>query len=198
MGLDIRKPRLAELFELHDSTHGITNLLVKDNPTWEDIQKQTVASGINDNLEILMAGPIPPNPSELVARKSLDTIMATLREHYDYILIDTAPVGLVTDTLQIGRIADATAYVCRADYTSKDSFNLVNSLAESQKLPNMSIVINGIDMSKKKYGYYYGYGKYGRYSRYGHYGSKSYGSYGTYGNYSNSHYGNANDNSVKR
>ena len=145
-----------------------------------------------------MAGPIPPNPSELVARKSLDTIMATLREHYDYILIDTAPVGLVTDTLQIGRIADATVYVCRADYTSKDSFNLVNSLAESQKLPNMSIVINGIDMSKKKYGYYYGYGKYGRYSRYGHYGTKGYGSYGTYGNYSNSHYGNANDNSVKR
>ena len=198
IGLDIRKPRLAELFELHDTTHGITNLLVKDNPTWEDIQKQTVASGINDNLEILMAGPIPPNPSELVARKSLDTIMATLREHYDYILIDTAPVGLVTDTLQIGRIADATVYVCRADYTSKDSFNLVNSLAESQKLPNMSIVINGIDMSKKKYGYYYGYGKYGRYSRYGHYGTKGYGSYGTYGNYSNSHYGNANDNSVKR
>ena len=198
VGLDIRKPRLAELFELHDTTHGITNLLVKDNPTWEDIQKQTVASGINDNLEILMAGPIPPNPSELVARKSLDTIMATLREHYDYILIDTAPVGLVTDTLQIGRIADATVYVCRADYTSKDSFNLVNSLAESQKLPNMSIVINGIDMSKKKYGYYYGYGKYGRYSRYGHYGTKGYGSYGTYGNYSNSHYGNANDNSVKR
>lgn len=198
VGLDIRKPRLSELFELHDSTHGITNLLVKDSPTWEDIQKQTVASGINDNLEILMAGPFPPNPSELVARKSLDTIMATLREHYDYILIDTAPVGLVTDTLQIGRIADTTVYVCRADYTSKDSFNLVNSLAESQKLPNMSIVINGIDMSKKKYGYYYGYGKYGRYSRYGHYGSKSYGSYGTYGNYSNSHYGNANDNSVKR
>ena len=74
----------------------------------------------------------------------------------------------------------------------------MNSLAESQKLPNMSIVINGIDMSKKKYGYYYGYGKYGRYSRYGHYGTKGYGSYGTYGNYSNSHYGNANDNSVKR
>ena len=130
--------------------------------------------------------------------KVLKNILDPLREEYDYILIDTAPVGLVTDTLQIGRIADATVYVCRADYTSKDSFNLVNSLAESQKLPNMSIVINGIDMSKKKYGYYYGYGKYGRYSRYGHYGTKGYGSYGTYGNYSNSHYGNANDNSVKR
>lgn len=64
-----------------------------------------------------MAGPIPPNPAELIARHSLDDIMAQLREHYDYILIDTAPVGLVSDTLQISRIADATVYLCRADYT---------------------------------------------------------------------------------
>ena len=153
----------------------------------------------------MTAGPIPPNPAELVARASLDLIMEQLRQMYDYIIVDTAPVGLVTDTLAIGRVCDATVYVCRADYTPKESIELVNGLAAEEKLPNVSIVINGIDMSKKKHSYYYGYGKYGRYGRYGRYGSygkygryKSYGNYGSYGNYQESHYGDANDNSVKR
>lgn len=205
VGLDIRKPRLAELFEIDDHQHGITNLLIHDTPTWAQVQQQILPSGINNNLELLMAGPTPPNPAELVNRQSLDTIVKMLREHYDYIIIDTAPVGLVTDTLQIGRIADATIYTCRADYTPKESFGLINSLAAENKLPNMSIIINGIDMSKKKYGYYYGYGRYGKYGRYGRYGSYSsygsygsYGTYGTYGNYTNSHYGDKNDDSIKR
>ena len=90
--------------------------------------------------------------------------------------------------------------MCRADYTAKESFTLINELSETKKLPNMSIVLNGVDMTKKKYGYYYGYGKYGKYGhygRYGRYGKGSYGSYGSYGNYSKSHYGDANDDSVK-
>ncbi len=197
IGLDIRKPRLAELYEINDKVHGITNLLVKENPTWEDISKQLLPSGVNNNLELLMAGPIPPNPAELVARKSLDDIINELEKHYDYILIDTAPVGLVTDTLQIGRIADATVYVCRADYTAKESFNLINELSDTKKLPNMSIVLNGVDMTKKKYGYYYGYGKYGKYGKYGRYGRYGNSSYGSYGNYSKSHYGSSSDDSVK-
>jgi capsular exopolysaccharide synthesis family protein len=214
VGLDIRKPRLSELFELNDKTHGITNLLVKERPDWSAIQSQIIPSGVNNNLELLMAGPIPPNPAELVARKSLEEIFATLREHYDYIIVDTAPVGLVTDTLAIGRVCDMTVYMCRADYTPKESFELINGLSASKKLPKMSIVINGIDMSKKKYGYYYGYGKYGKYGKYARYNmygrSKGYGaygkygnygtyvSYGAYGNYSSSHYGDANDNSIKK
>ncbi|EFZ36007.1 chain length determinant protein [Hoylesella oralis ATCC 33269] len=199
VGLDIRKPRLAELFEIDDHHHGITNLLVKDNPNWTDIQAQILPSGINNNLDLLMAGPIPPNPTELISRISLEDIINNLKQHYDYVLIDTAPVGLVTDTLQIGRIANASVYLCRADYTPKESFRLINDLAFEQKLPNMCIVLNGVDMSKKKYGYYYGYGKYGKYARYGHYsyGNNKYGSYGNYGNYSNSHYGDKNDTSVK-
>ena len=202
VGLDIRKPRIAELFELNDHQHGITPLLAKNSPTWQDVESQIVPSGINNNLQLLMAGPIPPNPAELVARPSLKIIIDELRAHFDYVIIDTAPVGLVTDTLTIGRVADATIYMCRADYTPKESFNLINSLAKENKLPNMSIVLNGIDMSKKKYGYYYGYGRYGKYGRYGRYSSSSsygsYGAYGAYGNYSNSHYGDKNDTSVKR
>ena len=202
VGLDIRRPRLAELFDIHDHKHGITNLLVKDNPTMEEVEEQILPSGVNKNLDLLMAGPIPPNPAELIARNSLDIIINLLKEKYDYIMIDTAPVGLVTDTLQIARVANASIYMCRADYTPKSSFNLINALANEKKFPNMAIVLNGIDMSKRKYSYYYGYGGYGKYGRYGRasYGTSygQYGNYGNYGNYTNSHYGNKNDNSVKR
>lgn len=216
MGLDIRKPRLTNLFELKDKNIGITNLLVHDNPTREDICANILNSGVNRNLDIMPAGPIPPNPAELVSRESLDNIFATLRKEYDYIIVDTAPVGLVTDTLMIARVADLTVYMCRADYTPKSSFEFINSLSAQKKLPQVSIVINGIDMSKKKYGYYYGYGKYGKYGRYGKsgsygskYGSKyggnyggnygqNYTSYGAYGNYADSNYGNKEDDSIKR
>ena len=199
IGLDIRKPRLAELFRINNYTSGITNLLVMDNPQWGDIEKQIVPSEINGKLDLLMAGPIPPNPAELVSRPALEQVITQIKQHYDYVLIDTAPVGLVTDTLQIGKLADISIYMCRADYTPKASFNMINSLAEENKLANMCIAINGIDLSEKKYGYYYGYGKYGKYGRYGHYGKgSSYGHYGSYGDYANSHYGNKNDDSVKR
>lgn len=216
MGLDIRKPRLTNLFELKDKNIGITNLLVHDNPTREDICANILNSGVNRNLDIMPAGPIPPNPAELVSRESLDNIFAVLRKEYDYIIVDTAPVGLVTDTLMIARVADLTVYMCRADYTPKSSFEFINSLNAQKKLPQVSIVINGIDMSKKKYGYYYGYGKYGKYGRYGKsgsygskYGSKyggnyggnyglNYTSYGAYGNYADSNYGNKEDDSIKR
>ena len=193
VGLDIRKPRLAELFEIRDFKHGITNLLVRDTISKEDIRGQILPSGVNNNLDLLMAGPIPPNPAELVTRKSLDTVIEALKEDYDYVLIDTAPVGLVTDTLQIGRVANVTVYMCRADYTAKASFDLINQLAAEKKLPNMSVVINGIDMSKKKYGYAYGYGKYGKYGSYGKYGT-----YGNYGTYTKSGYGNQKDDSIKK
>lgn len=199
VGLDIRRPRLAELFKISDHKHGITNLLVKNNQTLESIYDQILPSGVHPNLELLMSGPIPPNPTELTARQSLEDIFKILRENYDYIIVDTAPVGLVTDTLQIARVSDATVYLCRADYTPKATFGMVNSFAVEKKLPKMSLVINGIDMSKKKYGYEYGYGKYGKYGRYGKYGYyNSNKQYGGYGSYNNSHYGNKNDNSIKK
>ena len=196
VGLDIRKPRLAELFEIKDHKRGITPLLTHEHPTEDMIRENILPSGINDNLDLLMAGPVPPNPTELISRPSLEDVMAVLRNHYDYILIDTAPVGLVTDTLQIGRVANATIYMCRADFTPKSAFDLINDLAAEKKLPNMAIVLNGIDMSKKKYGYYYGYKSYGKYAYYGKYGR--YSSYGSYGTYNNSNYGDKNDTSVKR
>lgn len=212
VGLDIRRPRLSNLFGLNKTKLGITNLLIHEHPTIDMIREQIVASEVNDNLELLMAGPVPPNPAELVSRQSLDEIFAQLRKEYDYVIVDTAPVGLVTDTLQIGRIADISCIICRADYTEKSAFRTINNFALNNKLPNVCIAINGIDMSKKKYGYAYGYGRYGKYGKYGYrsyskygynsYGYGGYGSYGYhsygYGNYSNSHYGNPNDDSIKK
>ncbi len=199
VGLDIRKPRLAELFEIDDHRHGITNLLVKSQVTMEDVHAQTLPSGVNNNLNLLMAGPIPPNPAELLTRETLDQTINLLKEEYDYVILDTAPVGLVTDTLQLGRVSNITVVLCRADYTPKENFELINNLSNEKKLPNMCVVINGIDLSKKKYGYYYGYGKYGKYGKYGRYGHYGkYGNYGSYGSYSNSHYSDKNDTSVKK
>lgn len=210
IGLDIRRPRLANLFRLEnvkDTQTGISTLLTLDNPSWEDVQDQIVSSEVNENLDLLMAGPIPPNPSELLARPTLGSIIETLCEHYDYVIMDTAPIGLVTDTIHIGKLADATIYVTRADYTPKASIEGLNELVETDKLHNVGVVINGIDMSKKRNAYSYGYGRYGKYGRYGRYGSSTYGkrygsyggygSYGSYGNYQNSRYGNKKDNSVK-
>ena len=208
VGLDIRKPRLAELFQIDNHHNGITNLIIHDHNSWEDILKQILPSGVNKNLDLLMAGPVPPNPGELVTRASLDDIINQLKEHYDYVILDTAPVGLVNDSLQLGRLADLCVYVCRADYTPKASFGMINGLSAEKKLPNMCLVLNGVDLSKKKHSFYYGVGKYGKYGKYGNYGSYgsygkygkygSYGQYGSYGNYSNSHYGNANDTSIKK
>ena len=181
LGLDIRKPRLAEMFGFVDRRRGITAFLAGDPDDKELLFDQIIPSGINENLDILPAGIVPPNPAELLSKKNLDNAIKFLSERYDYILLDTAPVGLVTDTLIIARVAHASVYVCRADYTAKHDIDLVNSLYVGNKLKNMTIVLNGVDMTKRKYGYYYGYGNYGKYGRYG---------YGQYGRYGQSGYGN--------
>ena len=203
VGLDIRRPRLSHLFGMDNKKEGITTLLTKNGVATDDVLSLCMPSGVNKNLDLLIAGPIPPNPSELLTRSTLKEIFDILRKEYDYVIVDTAPVGLVTDTLHIGKVADATVMVCRADYTEKSSFSMINDFAENNKLPNVSIVVNGVDMSKKKYGYAYGYGKYGKYGKstyrsYTHgYGSYGYQAYG-YGLYSSSHYSNPNDNSIRK
>ena len=102
-----------------------------------------------------------------VTPQQMKKLTQELTEEFDYVILDTAPVGMVTDTLLIGRTADLSVYVCRADYTRKAEFTLVNELSENKKLPNLCVAINGLDLQKKKYGYYYGYGKYGKYYGYG-------------------------------
>ena len=164
VGLDIRKPGLNKVFNLSKKEHGITQFLT--NPT-VNLMDLVQPSDINRNLFIVPGGTVPPNPTELLARDGLEKAVETLKKNFDYVILDTAPVGMVTDTLLIGRIADLSVYVCRADYTRKDEFILINELAGNNKLPNLCIAINGLDLQKRKYGYYHGYGKYGKYYGYG-------------------------------
>ena len=164
VGLDIRKPGLNKVFNLSSKEKGITQYLA--NPEI-DLMSLVQLSDVNKNLYILPGGTVPPNPTELLARDGLDKAIEILKKNFDYVILDTAPIGMVTDTLLIGRVADLSAYVCRADYTHKAEYTLINELYHEQKLPNLCTIINGVDLKKRKYGYYYGYGKYGKHYGYG-------------------------------
>ena len=164
VGLDIRKPGLNKVFSLSNKEKGITQYL--SNPE-TDLMELVQPFDINKNLFILPGGAVPPNPTELLARNGLDKAIEILKQNFDYVIMDTAPIGMVTDTLLVGRVADLSVYVCRADYTHKAEYTLINELAIEKKLSKLCTVINGVDLKKRKYGYYYGYGKYGKYYGYG-------------------------------
>ena len=157
LGMDIRKPGLNKAFGFTRSAKGITNYL--NDPEHTDLMSLIMESQISPNLQILPGGPVPPNPTELVARPVLDEMINMLKEHYDYVILDTAPIGMVTDTAIIGRVADLCVYACRADYTPKNGYEYINVLKNSHKFPKLATVINGIDMRKRKNAYGYGYGK---------------------------------------
>ena len=164
VGLDIRKPGLNKIFNIPRKEQGITQYL--SNPE-KNLMDFVQPSDVSKNLYILPGGIVPPNPTELLARDGLDKAIETLKKNFDYVILDTAPAGMVTDTLLVGRVADLSVYVCRADYSRKAEFTLINELAADNKLPNICTIINGLDLKKKKYGYYYGYGKYGKSYGYG-------------------------------
>lgn len=172
VGLDIRKPGLNKMFQISRKDKGITQYLA--DPDHTDLLSICQKSTISSNLYILPGGIVPPNPTELVARQALVDAIDILKENFDYVLLDTAPIGMVTDTQLVARVADISIYVCRSGYTHKSEFRLVDELKQENKLPHPCILLNGIDMSKKQNGYYYGYGKYGNYGkRYGY--GKQYG-----------------------
>ena len=157
---------LNKVFKISRKADGISQYL--SQPSTTDLMSLCQKSDVNENLYILPGGIVPPNPTELVARPSLDEAIAILKKNFDYIILDTAPIGMVTDTQLISRVADIVVYVCRSGYTPKRDLKLVNQLVSEGKLNQVGILINGIDMSNRSAGYYYGYGKYGRYGKYGH------------------------------
>lgn len=164
MGMDIRKPGLNKVFRLSNRAVGITNYL--SDPEHTNLLETIQHSDISPNLDILPGGPVPPNPTELVAREHLDHAIEELKKHYDYIILDTAPIAMIADTAIISRVADMCVYVCRADVTPKEGFEYINILQKENKFKKIAIVINDIDMSQRKhsygygrrYGYGYGYG----------------------------------------
>nr|WP_315177785.1 polysaccharide biosynthesis tyrosine autokinase [uncultured Flavobacterium sp.] len=152
IGMDIRNPRLDEYLTLPD--RGVTNYLSSKGLVLEDLIVKY--DGFED-FHVLPAGIIPPNPAELLMNKKVDTLFATLKSQYDYIIVDTAPVSLVTDTLLIAKHADCFIYVARANFLEKRMLTIPNTLYREQKLPNMCLLLNDTD-STKGYGYGYGYG----------------------------------------
>ena len=142
-GMDIRKPALGAIFRTADRERGLSQLLQKAHITEEDVCRQIQPSHFDDNFDLLLSGPVPPNPAEMLTRDCFGQVMTILKRRYDYVVLDTAPVGLVTDTLHIGLYADMTIYVCRIGYTPHYAVGQLNGLAEEGKLPNTAFVLNG-------------------------------------------------------
>lgn len=151
LGLDLRKPKVHNLFSI-DNSKGISTYLVgRDN-----IESITAATK-NDNLFILPAGPIPPNPAEMLASEKLVELITQLKKEYEYIVIDSPPVAVVTDAILINKHCDATVFVIRHRYTSRNVLTLIDELARNKSVKNMALLLN--DFKKPKgYGYSYGYG----------------------------------------
>ena len=156
IGLDLRKPRLADEFNLSNQL-GVVNYLIKQN----SLAEITNATQI-PNLDVILSGPIPPNPSELILSDAMKELIDELKQKYDYIILDTPPVGLVSDALELAQYTDVTLYIVRQNYTKKDMITLLNTRIKRGELNNASIVFNGYE-NKAKYGSGYGYG-YGSYS----------------------------------
>ncbi|MCC9017172.1 polysaccharide biosynthesis tyrosine autokinase [Flavobacterium lipolyticum] len=156
LGLDLRKPRLADEFNLKNQI-GVVNYLIKQN----SLEEITHHTGV-PNLDVILSGPIPPNPSELILSDVMREMILELKQKYDYIILDTPPVGLVSDALELAQFADVTLYIVRQNYTKKDMITLLNTRVKRGELNNASIVLNGYE-NKAKYGAAYGYG-YGAYA----------------------------------
>ena len=156
MGVDIRRPRLAEVFNINPKAEGLTSYLAADEKDVAMLDGFITPSTEVHNLYLLPAGIVPPNPAELLSGPNLDVALNYLSKKFDYVVLDTAPVGLVTDSLILSRVADAVVYVSRLDYTDKSAFEFLNSLVKDEKLRNVSIVVNGEDIDRRKRGYGYG------------------------------------------
>ncbi|MDB4297225.1 polysaccharide biosynthesis tyrosine autokinase [Flavobacteriaceae bacterium] len=163
VGMDLRAPKITQYLGLPNKS-GVTNYLI-------DSDENSLDSLIFpfpgfENLDVLSSGVVPPNPAELLLSDKIESLFSELREKYDYIVVDTAPVNLVTDTLMLSHHADMFIYVSRADYLDKRMLDVPEKLYQEKRLPNMAMLINGLD-HKRAYGYGgYGYGGYG----YGGYG----------------------------
>ena len=162
IGLDLRKPTLHERMQISNK-YGASNCLIGQGTPEDYIQ----SSGVHPKFDVLTSGPIPPNPSELISNGRLPVLLSELREKYDYILIDSPPFGLVTDSALIEKYVDATLYLVRFNYTLNDHLKRVSDLQRVNRFTNLSIIFNGVKYGSG-YGYGYGYGGYG----YGYYGDE--------------------------
>ncbi len=153
LGLDLRKPKIFGDFDINNSI-GVVNYLINDTDLDGIIQKTQV-----QHLDVITSGPIPPNPSELLMGERMEAMIEELKLRYDYIILDSPPLGLVADSLELIKFADATIYMVRQNYTKKGMFSLINQKYKKGEVTNLSFVLNFFE-DKAKYGYGYGYGAY--------------------------------------
>jgi tyrosine-protein kinase Etk/Wzc len=147
--LDLRKPKILKYLNI-SSKQGLANYLISDI----SIEKIIIPSGINENLFLACSGTIPPNPTELLLRPRLADFFATVKKQFDYIIIDSPPVGLVTDGQIISKYVDATLFIIRQKYTLKNQLIIIQDIYENKKINNLCILVNDV---KEKSGYGYGY-----------------------------------------
>ncbi len=156
IGGDIRNPEVHAYFNpggIH-STRGLSDYLADDAVDWKDYVFTPMIEA--PTLHVLVAGTIPPNPNELLMEPRLEALIAEAKTQYDYVLIDSAPVGLVSDSYLIGEHTDMTLYVVREKQTPKTAVNFINMQRQEEKLKNMFVILNDVELSR---GYKYGYGK---------------------------------------
>jgi Mrp family chromosome partitioning ATPase len=152
IGLDIRNPRLDDYIPI--PSKGLTNYLSSKD---DDINSYIIKHSGFEEFYVLPSGVIPPNPAELLMSKKVNTLFEQLKKEYDYIVVDTAPVSLVTDTMLVAHLADVFIYVVRANYLDKRMLSVPQTIYREKKLPNMCLLLNDTDTTKG-YGYGYGYG----------------------------------------
>ncbi|NRB84791.1 MAG: polysaccharide biosynthesis tyrosine autokinase, partial [Winogradskyella sp.] len=161
IGADLRNPQIHTHIAENKQKPGLSNFLHDANYNWKD----ALISGFekHPNHQIILSGSIPPNPAHLLTNGRFEKLLEEAREEYDYVVVDTAPTILVTDTLLISQLADATIYLARANYTEKNLLKFSKELEETGKLKNMAYVLNSVGAGKSygygyNYGYNYGYG----------------------------------------
>lgn len=154
IGLDLRNPQLHEYFSLNKNIVGLTDYLANKNDKWKELLQK--GNDFSTNLDVLLAGEIPPNPTQLLTNSNFETLIKEAKDIYDFIILDSAPVQMVSDTLNVSYLADATVFIVKYDFTDKSSLAKINNFIKNEKLKNVGILINGVNM-KTAYGY--GYGK---------------------------------------
>ncbi|MCF6297592.1 MAG: polysaccharide biosynthesis tyrosine autokinase [Flavobacteriaceae bacterium] len=152
IGADLRKPRLHKEFNIENNT-GLSNYLI-GNMQVSDIIKETQF----DQLFVMCSGPIPPNPAELLLKKNMAELLEKVKKIFDVVIIDTSPLGLVTDALTLSGLVDHSIYIIRQGHTPARTIGVLDELLEQQKIEELSIVLNDVVTTASGYGYSYGYG----------------------------------------
>lgn len=154
LGADLRNPQIHKLINQQKSVRGLSDYMYNENVNWRDLIIK------NEKLDIVLSGTIPPNPTEMLSSEKFKFLIDELKSNYDYIVIDTAPCVLVSDTFEIAKLSDSCIYVVRSNYTKKTLLDFIKTCHENKKLPRLNLVLNDVGISSEygyKYGYQYGY-----------------------------------------